>query len=70
MTTRQRPPETTRRNRRPDIEGTGIEKERHLIWMALERLFPEGLLKDLPIRLKAAHLLHPQHRAVLIELVV
>ena len=36
--------------------------------MALERLLPESLLDDLLLRLEAAHLLHPQHQAELVEL--
>ena len=36
--------------------------------MALERLLPESLLDDLLLRLEAAHLLHAQHQAELVEL--
>ena len=36
--------------------------------MALERLLPESLLDDLFLRFEAAHLLHAQHQAELVEL--
>ena len=36
--------------------------------MALESFFPESLLQDFLLRLQAAHLLHPQHQAKLVEL--
>ena len=36
--------------------------------MALEGFFPEGLLQDFLLWLQAAHLLHPQHQAKLVEL--
>ena len=36
--------------------------------MALEGFFPESLLQDFLLRLQAAHLLHTQHQAKLVEL--
>ena len=40
----------------------------HLVRVALERLLPESLLDDLLLRFEAAHLLHAQHQAELVEL--
>ena len=41
---------------------------KNLVWMALEGFFPEGLLQDFLLWLQAAHLLHPQNQAKLVEL--
>ena len=45
-----------------------MDIKKDLVWMTLERLFPESLLQGFLLWFKAAHLLHPQDQAKFIEL--
>ena len=44
---------------KPDLRIWLKKCQIHLVWVALQSLFPESLLQDFLLWLEAAHLLHP-----------